>query len=147
MAAAVFMLLLIIVSYRDIKTGKIQDSLILLFLIPCVISVFSMPEIGMASRIAGVICGSLPLLIITLAVPGAFGGGDIKLMAVCGFFLGAGNIGLSLIIAVLLAGIFAVLLIVSGRKKRKDRFAFGPFLCTGMAAVFFAGEKIGKFFG
>ena len=31
---------------------------------------------------------SLPMYLMTLAVPESFGGGDIKLMAVCGLILG-----------------------------------------------------------
>ena len=77
--------------------------------------------------------GSLPLFLICLLKPGAFGGGDIKLMAGCGFFLGAETVWLSFLIAVSAGGIWALFLLLTGRADRKTRFPFGPFLCAGMA--------------
>ena len=53
-----------------------------------VISVFTMPEIGILSRVIGAFCVSVPLLLICMFIDGAFGGGDIKLMFVVGIVLG-----------------------------------------------------------
>ena len=78
---------------------------------------------------------SLPLFVICLIRPGAFGGGDVKLMAGCGFFLGAEAVWLSFLFAVFAAGGRVLFLLFTGRAGRKTRFPLGPFLCAGMALV------------
>ncbi len=70
---------------------------------------------------------SLPLFLITLAVPGGFGGGDIKLMAACGLFLGWKLCLLSLCFGLLTGGLYGIWLLAAGKKGRKEHFAFGPF--------------------
>lgn len=137
-----FLLYLIVVSVHDIRTMKIPDKLVLCSFVLGIIAIFTMPETDIASRIIGMFAGSLPLLLLTLMVPGAFGGGDIKLMAGCGFFLGTKPVLLSLVFAVLSGGIWGIVLLAGGRKGRKDHFAFGPFLCLGMVIAMFAGERI-----
>ena len=47
---------------------------------------------------------SVPMLLLTLAVPGAFGGGDIKLMAASGFFLGMDAIVCAMMFGLLTGG-------------------------------------------
>lgn len=83
---------------------------------------------------------SLPLFAITLAVPGAFGGGDIKLMAVIGFFLGWKMSLTAFMLAVFSGGIYGIGLLLSKKKGAKEHFAFGPFLCAGTALTLFVGE-------
>lgn len=45
-------------------------------------------EHGLIDRLIGALIVSVPMLLLALAIPGAFGGGDIKLMAVSEHFLG-----------------------------------------------------------
>ena len=75
------------------------------------------------------------MTVITLAYPGAFGGGDIKLMAAAGLFLGPVRTTEAFGIAVIMAGGYAVRLLLSGRAKGNSRLRFGPFLCLGIAAA------------
>ena len=49
------------------------------------VSIFTMPGVPVWERLAGSLCVSLPLFLLTAVIPGAFGGGDIKLTAACGF--------------------------------------------------------------
>ena len=137
-----FLLLLEIVAYTDARTMTIPDRYSLLsFLIGCA-AVFAMPEISLLSRVIGIFSVSVPLLLITLLVPGAFGGGDIKLMAGCGFFLGAKLCLLSLVFAIFVGGIWGIFLLLCRHKGRKEHFAFGPFLCIGMLTALFWGQEI-----
>ena len=39
-------------------------------------------------------------------------------------------------------GVYGVWLLLSGRKGRKDQFAFGPFLCVGMTAALIVGTTL-----
>jgi len=70
------------------------------------------------------------------------GGGDVKLGAMLGAFLGWKVALLSIFLAVLLGGIVAVVLLGSRTTGRKDPIPFGPFLAAGGAAGLFCGERL-----
>ena len=93
-----------------------------------------------ARHIAGALCVSVPMLLLCLAVPGGFGGGDIKLMAAAGLLLGWSQAFVAAFLAVLSGGAYAAYLLARGRAGRRDHIAFGPFLCAGIAAALFAGD-------
>lgn len=143
-----FLLILTEAAHMDMAIMKISDKYHMLILIIAGISCFTMPGITLASRAAGFVCVSVPLLFITLIAPGAFGGGDIKLMAVCGVFLGWKNTLASAVIAVIFGGVWGIYLLAVRKKERKERFAFGACLCLGMAlGVFFGDWMIGWYMG
>ena len=70
------------------------------------------------------------------------GGGDVKLGAMLGAFLGWKVALLSIFVAVLLGGVLALGLLASRTTGRKDPIPFGPFLATGGAAGLFWGERL-----
>ncbi len=96
----------------------------------------------MPDRLFGMCSASLLLLVITLCVPGAFGGGDIKLMAACGVFLGWRYSLLALGIAIVLGAAYGSWMLVIEKADRKTAIAFGPFLCAGMAAAVLWGDLL-----
>ena len=100
------------------------------------------PEPDLISKAIGFFVVSVPLLVITLVVPGAFGGGDIKMMAVVGIFLGWELTLFSLWVAVLFGGIYAIYLVTTKQKDKKEHFAFGPFLCVGITFALFLGKNM-----
>jgi leader peptidase (prepilin peptidase)/N-methyltransferase len=65
----------------------------------------------------------------------ALGGGDIKLVAAFGAFLGWGGILGSLLWGSLLGGITGIGLILLHKKKRNETIPFGPFLSLGAYAA------------
>lgn len=76
---------------------------------------------------------SIPMLVITLCIPGSFGGGDIKLMFASGFLLGFSKIVCATVLAFISAGIYVMIMLITKKIKRKDTIAFGPFLAVGLA--------------
>lgn len=136
------LLLLTIITIIDIVTMEIPNTFVIAALLLGIISIFTMPGTSLPSRILGMFVVSVPLLLITLLVPGAFGGGDIKLMAACGLFLGTKLTLLSFAFAVLTGGLYGIWLLVMKKKSGKEHFAFGPFLCLGMAAALFIGDRV-----
>ena len=137
-----FLALLLIISSVDITTMEIPNTFVIAALALGIISIFTMPGTSLPSRILGMFVVSVPLLLITLLVPGAFGGGDTKLMAACGLFLGTKLTLLSFAFAVLTGGLYGIWLLVMKKKSGKEHFAFGPFLCLGMAAALFIGDRV-----
>jgi len=141
-----FLTTLTAIAIIDKETMNIPNELIIEVMIVAIISIHFFPEISLLSRITGIISVSGILLIITLIVPGAFGGGDIKLMAASGIFLGGKSCLAAFIIAILTAGAYGIYLLATQKKGRKDHFAFGPFLCIGMAISVIGGEPLQQCF-
>lgn len=137
-----FLCMMTVISFVDMDTMEIPNGFVMGVFMAALVSVFVFSEISLFERMIGLFSVSVPLLFITLTVPGAFGGGDIKLMAAGGLFLGWKLSLVSFLCAVLTGGVYVVYLLVSGKKGKKDCFAFGPFLCIGMTMALFWGDMI-----
>ncbi|WP_303869934.1 A24 family peptidase [Acetobacterium wieringae] len=132
--------ILICITMIDFDTMTIPNGLIIALIIPALLSFFVFPQVGLLSRVIGIVVISLPMLVLALFIPDAFGGGDIKLMAVAGFMLGWGNTLLATFIGVVLGGVVAVYLLV---KKTADKhMAFGPYLAIGIMTALLFGDII-----
>lgn len=96
-----------------------------------------LPE--MATRVIGLVtCGGLVCLIV-LVSRGGMGGGDVKLMALVGSFLGPlGGIA-SFMIACFAGAIVGIALLALGIRSRKDEIPFAPFIAAGAVAVCVSG--------
>ncbi len=70
------------------------------------------------------------------------GGGDIKMMAMIGAFLGAVNSLLAIFLASLIGSIVGLTLIMLKIKSRRDVIPFGPFLSLGALLTLFCGQEI-----
>lgn len=127
-----FLISLFWAAYQDIRKRQIPDYIVsgifaLAFLGACFLQ-----SPGAAERTAGVFIVSVPMLLTAAVFPGAFGGGDIKLMAACGMFLGAEAVFYSFFYALLLGAFYSVYLIKYKNKSPKTEIAFGPFLAAGI---------------
>jgi leader peptidase (prepilin peptidase)/N-methyltransferase len=134
--------MLTLVACVDVDTMEIPDEYQLVILILAVISIVTLPGPSLMDRILGAFSISVPLLLISLLIPGGFGGGDIKLMAVCGLLLGWKTTLIAFFLAVLSGGVYGCYLLCSGKKKGRDHFAFGPFLCAGMMLATIWGDQL-----
>lgn len=144
--AAAFCGVLLVVALMDIETLEILDRMHVILLVLGVIAVFLFPETTLPGRALGFVIVSVPMLLVALLVPGGFGGGDIKLMAVCGFALGAKLTVVAAFFGVLTGGLYGAFLLATHRAKRGTQFAFGPFLCAGLALSLFFGESLAAWY-
>ena len=132
--------ILLCITMIDFDTMTIPNGLVIALMVPALVSFFFFPQVELLSRVIGMVVVSLPMLVITLFISEAFGGGDIKLMAVAGFLLGWPNTLLATFIGLVLGGVVAVSLLA---KKTKDKhMAFGPYLCVGIMIALLAGDAI-----
>ena len=92
--------------------------------------------------LVGVLVGGGLFFLIIVASRGGMGGGDMKLGAMLGAFLGWKLLLVALLAAVLTGGTVAICLLVLGRKGRKDPVPFGPFLALGGIIGLFWGEGL-----
>ncbi len=95
---------------------------------------------GGEALLLGVLAGGVPLLAIRVLSRGGLGGGDIKLAAAGGLWLGWQGAFLALAVASWSGGLLALLLLLSGRRRRDDAIAFGPFLALGFWTAFLCGD-------
>lgn len=85
------------------------------------------------------LAAGLFFFVVAIASRGGMGGGDVKLAAMLGAFLGWPAIAVALLIAFTTGAVGGLVLIASGRRSRKDPIPFGPSLAVGgIAALFFA---------
>lgn len=80
----------------------------------------------------GFLAASVPLLLVAILSKGGMGGGDIKLMAAAGIFLGWKGVLLALFTGSIIGALISIVLMLAGKKSRKDKIPFGPFLCFGI---------------
>ena len=137
----VFMILLA-VSIIDYNTSEIPNSLVIALIPFATAAIWLLPDISLLSHAIGLVTVSVPMLLLSLLIPGAFGGGDIKLMFVCGFLLGWQLTLLAFFIALMIGGSIALFLLATGRRKKGQHMVFGPALCTGVVTSLFAGSYI-----
>lgn len=137
-----FLSLLFLITVVDGQTMEIPNGFTVAVLIAGLICGVVFPQIGWLDRLIGAFCVSVPLLLITLLVPGAFGGGDIKLMAAGGVFLGWKLCLTAGFLAILAGGAYGGWLLVTKRASKGAHFAFGPFLCAGMLLAWFFGDSL-----
>ena len=96
---------------------------------------------GIWDNVIGFLCVSGFLLLLYFATKGrGIGGGDIKLMAAAGLFLGWKNVILAFILGCILG---SVIHLVRMRITKEDHvLAFGPYLSVGIFIASLWGDKI-----
>lgn len=99
--------------------------------------IFYFPPIlnRLVASYVGLLVGGGILYFIAWISRGGMGGGDIKLAAGLGTFLGWENTLMMLGLSFLFGGIAGVILLLSGKKKRKDPIPFGPFIAAATIVV------------
>lgn len=151
-----FLTMLILLSVIDYYTKIIPNKILLpAIAFSCILIVIyplskgSIPIIantGIAWAVMGLLIGGGFLLLMAILGPLIFkkevmGGGDIKLAAFMGLYLG-GYVLLALMISSLLSTIVGLVLVAIGKTSRKDMMPFGPFLAMGSIITIFFGPQL-----
>jgi leader peptidase (prepilin peptidase) / N-methyltransferase len=97
---------------------------------------------GWLDSLLGILLGGGIFFLIIVASRGGMGGGDMKLGAMLGAFLGWKLVLVAILLAVLGGGVVAIALLVLRRKGRKDAVPFGPFLALGGTISLFWGGPL-----
>ena len=138
----VFFCILDLVFLVDMDTMEIPNRFIIVMLYVAVVALLVVSGVSLIAHIIGALCISIPMLLIMYAIPGAFGGGDVKLSAAAGLIMGWKLTIIGFIIGLFAAGIYGIILLIRKKKGKKDHFAFGPFLCTGYMIATICGMDI-----
>ncbi|MDD3726483.1 MAG: prepilin peptidase [Candidatus Ratteibacteria bacterium] len=157
---ALFILCLLIMGFIDIDTYLISDIIVLPGIaIGFILSVifpqmhYEMTRVGsLWYSFTGIMIGAG--ILIFLAMVGkllfrkeAMGGGDIKLLAMIGAFLGWKCVFITIFFASLLGTVISLTLIGLKKKKMEDYVPFGPYLGLGaVVSLFYKGMTFLGFF-
>jgi leader peptidase (prepilin peptidase)/N-methyltransferase len=150
--ALIFTAFLLVIAVIDYDEQLILDKVLIAFTVAALaVGLCRLTAFDWADKLlAAVISGAL-LLIIALLSRGGMGGGDIKFVTVLGLWLGLTGMAETLLLSFVLGGVGGGLLLLSGKKGRKDAIPFGPFICVAAFGCYLYGQDlwfwyINKFF-
>ena len=127
---------LIVVTGTDLSHTMIPDVVTLPGIIVGLLGAALILPISVVDSLMGILVGGGILWFLAWISPYVFGkegmgGGDIKLMAMVGAFLGWQPVLLAIMIGSLLGSLVGGGLIVTGVRRREQYIPFGPFLAIG----------------
>lgn len=126
---------LLALSVIDWRTQEIPDGFQIVFLAAGVLwnlyALLSGKGV-LLQNVIGFFAVSLPLWLLGRLYHGGMGGGDVKLMAVCGLLLGWQRILLALGLAAILGSAVMLPIHIIRKKERATPIPFGPFLAAGV---------------
>ncbi|MGQ0548858.1 MAG: prepilin peptidase [Armatimonadota bacterium] len=144
LSALILVFLLVVITFIDLDHQLILNRLTYPgIVIGLLMSVPSGDVLNAA--LAGLGAAALILAIVVLS-RGGMGGGDVKLAALMGVFLGWPSIAVALFLAFLAGGVVGLLLLALRLRGRKDAIPFGPALAAGAVAALFWGDAIARWY-
>lgn len=138
-------MVLLAITMIDLDTMTIPNSLVICCVVIAILSIM-FHNISMVDRVIGFLIISVPMYVMNLIIPDCFGGGDIKLIAVCGLLLGWVDLLVGMFIAVVIAGVYAGYLMITHKVDKKEHIAFGPYICFGVFVALLYGQNILNFY-
>lgn len=140
-ACLVLASLAIVAAGVDLERGVIPDALTIPWMAVGVASGALAGAAAATSRVLGLVaCGGTAFL-IALASRGGMGGGDVKMMALVGSFLGPWGGLAAFVIASVAGALVGIVLVAMRARSRKDEIPFGPFIAAGAICVCIWGER------
>jgi len=138
---------LIIIAFIDLNEQIVPDVISLPGIGVGLILSFFVPYLSFINSALGVVVGGGIILIIALVgsmifKKEAMGGGDVKLAAMIGAFLGWRYTIISLFLGFFLGALAGIFLVLSKIKSKEDMVPFGPFIALGSLITLLWGEKI-----
>lgn len=141
----IFLILLVACASADINKGIVPDLILVMIGILGIIN-YIVTEIwttrGAIEHVIGIFCVSVPMLLLSIIVKGAFGGGDIKLMAAAGLFLAWKLTVSAAVVGLFVAGVYSMFLLATRRAGRRSKIKLAPFLVYGLAIISLFGERL-----
>ncbi len=137
-------------EHRIVPNGLVAAGLAigaLLYLPQAAGYLIPLPEVMTASRpltdaFFGLLLGGGLMLLIFLVSRGGMGAGDLKLMAMIGFYVGLRGTAVVMLLGFLFGALVGVFFMVRRKMTRKDALPFAPYLALGTLVEVFFGEEI-----
>lgn len=142
-----FIASLIVITVIDLYHQIIPDVISLPGIGVGLLGSFVLPQLTFLNSLIGVLLGGGSLFLVATFYHWLFkregmGGGDVKLLAMIGAFLGWKAVILTILLSSLIGSIMGIIVMMVKGKDLKYAIPFGPFLSLGAALSLFYGEKI-----
>ncbi len=143
----IFACALVVITFIDLRHRIIPDVISLPGIAAGFAASFVLPSIDPVTSLIGIAAGGGTLLLVAVLYYKAagiegMGGGDIKLLAMIGAFLGWKGVLLTLVFGSVLGAAVGALLMALFGKDTKYAIPFGPFLSAGALVYLFYGDPI-----
>jgi len=127
---------LIVITFIDIDHQIIPNEISLPGIVIGFLCSFINPDIGWAESAAGIVVGGGCLLLVIgiyylLTKREGMGGGDVKLLAMIGAFLGIGGVFITVLVGSIVGSIVGLIVMFKHDANAKMPIVFGPFLSLG----------------
>lgn len=121
----------------DLASRRLPDRLLALGLSLALVGSFGFSRPLPLAALAGGVLGLGAFWLLAKARPGALGRGDIKLAGLIGLFVGFPAVVTAFLAGVILGGVAALALVLSGRASTTQTMAYAPYLVIGAWAAMF----------
>lgn len=140
----IFISSMIVISFIDLDFQIIPDVISLsLIVLGFILSLLPHDTTTLSQNfkdsLLGILIGGGSLLLIAIISKGGMGGGDIKLNAAVGAFLGWKSSLITIFIGSLVGSVVGIIIL---KKTGNRKIPFGPFLSTGALISLFFGKEI-----
>lgn len=147
-----FIASLIVITFIDIHHRIIPDTISIGGTILGFLLSFYFLSIDPLNSLAGILVGGgllyvLALIYVKLTQREGMGGGDIKLTAMIGAFLGYKGVFLTLFISSILGSAWGILWVILKKQNLQIALPYGPFLAIGAVMVLFFQDYFQYLFG
>jgi leader peptidase (prepilin peptidase)/N-methyltransferase len=138
---------LIAITVIDLHHQIIPDVISLPGIVVGVLGSLIIPQITFWTSLIGMLAGGGSLFLVATVYQWLFkregmGGGDVKLLAMIGAFLGWKAVILTILLSSFIGSIIGIMLILIKGKDFKYAIPFGPFLALGAVISLFWGEQL-----
>lgn len=147
LALFIFCSALVVITFIDLEHQIIPDEISLSGIVLGFVCSFFLPGLGWLNSLVGIILGGGSLLLVAyiyqwLTGKDGMGGGDIKLLAMMGAFLGWKAVPFIIFASSLVGSIVGITIMLVQKKDSKLAIPFGPYLAFGAVLYIFYGRQI-----
>lgn len=146
-----FVAALIVITVIDLYHQIIPDVISIPGIGVGLLGALIIPHITFFNSLMGILLGGGSLFVVATLYQWLFkregmGGGDVKLLAMIGAFLGWESVILTILFSSLIGSITGIIIIVLKGKNFRYAIPFGPFLSLGAVTALFYGREIIKWY-
>lgn len=131
------LIILLLASIADIKYKIIPDALLVAGLLAGIVLFAFNPRTSLITLLINLAVIAAILFAIYFASRKAIGLGDIKLIILLGLYINLYEVAAVSFVAVMLSGLFSLLLLLFKTVKRDSEIPFAPFLLAGGIIAFY----------
>ncbi|MGI6097042.1 MAG: prepilin peptidase [Dethiobacteria bacterium] len=135
-------LLLLVIAFIDLEHRRVPNILIVIgFAFGLCFQLF-FSQHGWGQALAGMFLGGGIFLLIIVISRGGMGAGDMKLMALVGFYLGLADTLMVIFFAFVFGGLSSIVLLLLKQRSRRDYLPFAPFIALAVFVTLFWGREV-----